>query len=41
MYTEHGYTAEEIHDRLRYRLEDILMVIEKYRLEHGEKSWRY
>lgn len=39
MYTDHGYTVEDIVLRLRYPLEFVEEVIKKLGLEHG-KSWR-
>lgn len=41
MYTDHGYTVEEIYLRLRYPPESIEHIITKFKLEHGKKSWRY
>jgi hypothetical protein len=41
MYQDHGYSVEEICLRLRYPAEAVELVIKKFNLEHGEKSWRY
>lgn len=41
MYQDHGYTVEEICDRLRYPIELVKEVIKRNNLQHGKKSWRY
>lgn len=41
MYQDHGYTIEEICLRLRYPQHAVETIVEKFKLEHGEKSWRY
>jgi hypothetical protein len=41
MYQDHGFDIEEICLRLRYSEETVKQIIEKYKLIHGEKSWRY
>ena len=41
MYTDHGYTVEEICFRLRYPPDAVETIIKKFNLEHGKKSWRY
>ena len=41
MYQDHGFTVEEICQRLRYPTEAVEKIIKKFNLEHGEKSWRY
>lgn len=41
MYQDHGYTADEICDRLRYPVDKVQEVINKLGLSCGEKSWRY
>lgn len=41
MYSDHGYTVEEICFRLRYAQDEVEFIIKKFDLKHGEKSWRY
>lgn len=41
MYTDHGYTIDDICLRLRYQQEDVIAAIKKLRIDHGKKSWRY
>jgi len=41
MYSDHGYTVEEICLRLRYAPDVVETIIKKFNLEHGKKSWRY
>jgi hypothetical protein len=41
MYSDHGYTVEEICLRLRYPQDAVETIIKKHNLQHGKKSWRY